>query len=52
MTTLYVKKLWSENPTKHTYITLDKAHEQYACYVARVKILPLKSFNRWLRTEI
>ena len=62
----YVKKIWSLNPKKHKYITLEKAQKEYQewlTYTAANSELALKAriiapkefhkpFELWLKTEI
>jgi hypothetical protein len=56
-----VQKLWSLNPEKFKWITIDKALKDYADYINAVRIyskneeletLSLKTFKEWLETEI
>lgn len=49
MPTLYVKKVWSYNPTQYKYITLKTAVKQYNDYFQVTKD---KTFIQWLKTEI
>jgi hypothetical protein len=54
---LYVKKVWSYNPTKYKYITLEKAQEDYLKYTILYfggghKSEYYKDFEKWLKTEI
>jgi hypothetical protein len=54
---LYVKKVWSYNPTQYEYVTLEKAHEKYndyviSCYKSSIASRLPKSFEQWLKTEI
>lgn len=55
---LYVKKVWSYNPTKYKYIPLEKAIKGYDDYLNYYRentyrdLKFIKSFDRWLRTEI
>ena len=60
--TLYVKKLWSLNPTKSKYIPLEQAVKEHAEYcrhfmeAVRRERTPNKekpkSLTEWLKTEI
>ncbi|MFA5790709.1 MAG: hypothetical protein WC976_06585 [Caldisericia bacterium] len=55
---VYVKKIWSLNPTKHKFIPLPEALKKYDEYLtvfveSRVRDLTeWKSFEDWLATEI
>lgn len=49
--TLYIKKLWSLNPTKYKFIPLKKALEEYHIYVQFCKT-GIKTFEQWRTTEI
>ena len=56
----YIKKLWSLNPDKHKFITLEAGQRQYNEYVkswvqSKIQLggtYPLKSFEEWAETEI
>lgn len=55
--TLYIKKLWSLNPTKCKFIPLEEALEDYSYYIrACIKInmpeIEIKTFKQWRTTEI
>lgn len=57
MITLYVKKIWSLNPTKYKYMTLEKATKEYNEYLGNWQGYILyksnpKTFKNWLQTEI
>ena len=47
---LYVKKIWSLNPTKYKYIELEKAQFEHYKWVKDYG--GTKTFNEWLNTEI
>lgn len=52
---MFVKKIWSFNPSKYKFVALDTALEYYSRYVAMcidTKHTSWKSFDQWLRTEI
>jgi hypothetical protein len=56
---MYVKKIWSLNPTKYKYITIEKAIKGYENYIiGYIKSLYFnkdkkpKTFKSWLTTEI
>lgn len=53
---IYVKKIWSLNPTKYKFILLFEALKKYDEYLANFKkpehSSDWKSFEDWLTTEI
>lgn len=51
---VYVKKIWSQNPTKRKCVEIGKAVKQYEEYIQACLIcsLSFKSFKEWLKTEI
>lgn len=59
MNLIYIKKLYSLNPTRYTTIQLTKALEDYHLYCEsfmnsqlRRETDKLKTFKQWLLTEI
>lgn len=57
MTTLYVKKIVSVNPTRYKHIALNKALKKYhnyfvSCLNSPYKTKKPKDFSMWLKTEI
>lgn len=54
-TKLFVKKIWSLNPSKYKFMPLDRATDDYSRYVAScidAGYREWKTFDQWLRTEI
>ena len=53
---LYIKKVWSWNPTKYKYMGLNEAKKAYQDYFDHCNKNhpkePLKSFEDWRTTEI
>lgn len=49
---LYVKKVWSLNPTQYEYLSIEKALIKYDDYIVAMLGQEAKSFKKWLKTEI
>ena len=55
---LYVKKVWTWNPTGYKYIPIEKALKKYKEYTLNcieskyVGPDEIKTFQNWLKTEI
>lgn len=58
---LYVKKIWSQSPTKYKYISLEEAQKEYNLWLYHITDIItygtdmqdyFKTFDQWLKTEI